>query len=336
MNSISNTITVIVFRIAISIAVGGLSAIFFFIPGLLRDKSQSYFRYLCFLCSGISIGLSMLSLPLEAIFYLGGNYVVVFLLMSLSFLILIVFEVLAAGGLTSFTSSFSSNYSYDTLINNDDDENDSILEEFNDNQIEMVPTSDANNDDLEGMNVASVAASNTTTTTTKNTKYNTTSTSTAGLKRHFPSIILIVTVIYACLDGFTMGSHEHDEYGNMIRLISQKAVISLVLATFLEFLEAPIKYFMTFLISFSLAAPTGILLGSLVSDHNDIITLLYGISAAVCSGVLLYLGATQILPAGVMSVQSHPDESPGQLAALAVGFVLTILPSLVLDYELGH
>ena len=330
---ISNTITVIVFRIAISIAVGGLSAIFFFIPGLLRDKSQSYFRYLCFLCSGISIGLSMLSLPLEAIFYLGGNYVVVFLLMSLSFLVLIVFEVLAAGGLTSFTSSFSSNYTYDTLSH--DEESDSILEEFNDNQIEMVQTGDTNtttnnnNDDIEGN-----AISSSPTNRINNTRYNA---STAGLKRHFPSIILVVTVVYACLDGFTMGSHEHAEYGNMIRLITQKAVIALVLATFLEFLEAPMKYFMTFLISFSLAAPAGILIGSLVSDNNDvIISILYGISAAVCSGVLLYLGATQILPAGVVSVQSHPEESPGQLAALAVGFVLTILPSLVLDYELGH
>lgn len=321
----SSIVTVILFRVAISIAVGGLSAIFFFIPGLLRDKNQLYFRYLCFLCSGISIGLSLLSLPLEAIFYLNGNYVVVFLLMSLSFLILIVFEVLAAGGLTSFTSSFTSNYTYDTLNN---EESDSILEEYNDNQIEMLPI--VGDDDEEKTSIAQFPNTN----GTKNIKFS--NSTTTGLKRHFPSIILVVTVVYACLDGFTMGSHEHAAYGNLIRLISQKAVISLVLATFLEFLEAPMKYFMTFLVSFSLAAPVGILIGSLLSNHNDFIIFLYGISAAICSGVLLYLGATQILPAGVVSVQGHPEESPGQLAALAIGFIFTILPSLVLDYELGH
>lgn len=269
----------------------------------------------------------MLSLPLESVFYLGGNYLLVFLLMSLSFLVLIAFEVLAAGGLATFTSSFSSNYAYDTLSY--DEESDSILEEYNDNQIEMVQTGD-NEDDMNTSVKRSIETQRGMIDQRLGTKAST------GLKRHFPSIILVVAVVYACLDGFTMGSHEHTQYGNLIRLISQKVVLSLVLATFLEFLDAPMRYFMTFLVSFSLAAPMGILLGSLVSDPHDVAILLYGVSAAVCAGVLLYLGATQILPAGVLSVQSHPDESPGQLTALALGFVLTILPSLVLDYELGH
>jgi hypothetical protein len=234
------------------------------------------------------------------------------MLISSGLLFTVLLEFSSISGLNSSTSSYS--YTAVEL----DDRNDPL---------EKLPLSDEENYDNDRSNDNGVGKK------TKNHGTNEIHQAQPYLKRYFPSAVLIVISIYSFLDGYTLGSHQHSELGNLIRLLSQKSAVALTLGTILEYLEAPKPIFTNFLKVFSLSAPTGIILGSFLHDYNDFSIILYGYSTAVCSGVCLYLAAMHLLPAEMIGIQSNPESSVMKLVALILGFVITALPSILFDYE---
>lgn len=317
----SRSVSVIVFRIAAIIGTVSISLIGFFTPIFIKEYNKSYFHALSFFCTGSCFGVALVCFPLEALAYIGGPSaeLVVTALMSSSLMLLVVLELLSINNYSLLLSSYSYSYSPLVLNENYDDDNGDGNELTTD--VDAVREHDIETSQF-SLNPIVRSANESSDVAPK-------------LKRHFPSAILVMCSVYAVLDGFTLGSHVHTEYGNIVRLVYQKAIVALTLSTVMEYLDSPKSYLLTFATIFSLSAPIGIFLGSFIKDYEYESIYLCGVLTAICAGPFLFLAAVHLLPAQIndMQAQTSSETVPVKLFALILGFILTTLPSVTMDYE---
>ena len=131
-----------------SIVIAGTSCLAFVLAGLVRERSEMLFRLLNHMGAGISLGMALISLPLEAGIAFGAANDAVFngFVTSLAFVFMIVVENVAAiGGLGEL---FLSSYSYRPVSISDADDDDEC-EESGLLSLTELPTAEYASDDEE-------------------------------------------------------------------------------------------------------------------------------------------------------------------------------------------
>jgi hypothetical protein len=192
-------------------------------------------------------------------------------------------------------------------------------------------------------------------------------------RRFFPTAVLVVVSVYEALYGGNLAMAEHTGYGGFGLIVIHTLLLSFTFGLMLGFLLAPKKFFLVFMAVFSLSASTGIIICSLVPDaYREDVAYFRGYAAIVAAGVFLYLSTIHMLPAELlydtsaflksqadedtMSPQSEDDDEESsadiniwndrgksltsrilylvmKVAALVTGFVLTVLPTIMLQMD---
>ena len=255
-----------------------------------------------YLTAGFAIGLALYCLPLEAMAYSNNDFSSVYFQNAVAFLLMACFEQLS----TAWKSSVLASYSYKPLA---------LEEEL---EIEMTVRDDDPAVDHTDLKIPSHG---------KRIEPNS-----AQPHRNFPSLFLFVASLYSLVDSFEIGMQDLSHQEILIQLIIEKMLISYTCGHFLEFLSAPTSYALYFIAIFSLSAPLGIILGSLVEVDSSLLRVMHGTSAALCSGATLFLASNHILPTESMHIQKETGIHPMIKTFLMVaGFVIATIPSIILD-----
>jgi hypothetical protein len=320
-------IDIIFFRFAAAMAVAGMSFLPFMIPSVVRLLNENIFSLLNHFGAGVFLGLSIVCFPVEAAKGLNGNFPLVTMIGSMSFLFMISMEQLSvcSGG------SLLASYSYESVrLIDDSDEKDIEM------SVNMEPGTNAI-DEGHANNCDDTVISNT--LETRSMRVGSNGSDAVMNKRFFPSSILGVTSIYAIMYGLSMGARLHEGYGTLERLLVNHFLISLTLGTVLEFMRAPRSYFGWFAALFSISSPIGILSsGFIVFSENalDVLEAVTGVCTAIAAGVFLYLASSHILPAEMLYLEKRYSDfrsSSMKVSAMFFGFLLTALPAVLLGYN---
>jgi hypothetical protein len=343
--------SVIIFRIALSILLFGLSFVSALVPGLLREYGEGFFLLNVFASAGILMGLSLGSKEVNND---QGEYQNLTFVFLLSFLLMIAAEKIT---LPDCFDTCKPSFSYQpvSLLNtndddyDDDNEGDNFELISNNNIIECASNDNIDNDLEIGNNNNNKEEEEVDDDDDRilednpliSEHHNHNISNRLNNHRFIPIIALIIAASNSLLEGIYVGSQTHSNYGIMLRVFIKQSLTSYTFGAMLEYFHAPKSSFLSFIVTYSASVPIGIGIGTIItailtslnnSDHR--LLLLYKSlkvsmmwSQVIAGGVYLYISAMHLLPIQMKSAlfaetSHYRNETICKVVTIFFGYIL--------------